>query len=245
MLHFERVSIGHHHYLMKELTFNAAIKIAKIPESNLEQRLTVFLQNVLNDELLPLQMTAQERYALLLNYLKVQHGTLLEVSHNLDNFLMQPTQWQLESQIDGFKIKQLDGFACELLEKNCANIADWLAGGMAAQLWKIDSDMPPLPNAAMLAEEYQARFFERVAYLKNLPVTDFNEYYTIFSQANTQLNTLVRLDFDETGLVVRGTDDAPYRFCPSSTFTGIIRELDRYFTLSRTVNQPKRQHESI
>ena len=245
MLHFERVSIGHRHYLMKELTFNAAIRIAKIPESHLEQRLTVFLQNVLNDELLPLQITAQERYALLLNYLKEQHGTLLDTSLNVGNFLMSPNNFQTETEIDDFKIKQLDGMACELLEKNCKNLADWLAGAMAMQLLKTNSDMPPLPNATMAYENYQQCFFERVAYLKNLPVSEFNKYFDIFSNANAALNNLVRIDFDEIGLVLRGTDDAPYRFCPSSTFTGIISELDRYFTQSRSINQSKRQHESV
>lgn len=245
MLHFERVSIGHRHYLMKELTFNAAIRIAKIPESNLEQRLTVFLQNILNDELLPLQITAQERYALLLNYLKEQHGTLLDTSLNVGNFLMSPNNFQTETEIDDFKIKQLDGMACELLEKNCKNLADWLAGAMAMQLLKTNSDMPPLPNATMAYENYQQCFFERVAYLKNLPVSEFNQYFDIFSKANSALNNLVRIDFDEVGLVLRGTDDAPYRFCPSSTFTGIISELDRYFAQSRSINQPKRQDEPV
>ena len=245
MLHFDRVSIGNRHYLMTELTFNAAIKIAKMSESDLEQRLTVFLQTVLNDDLLPLQITAQERYALLLNYLKEQHGTLLETNLNVANFLMLPNSFQTEIEIEGFKIKQLYGMACELLEKNCKNLADWLAGAMAMQLLKTNSDMPPLPDVSMTYEDYQQCFFERVAYLKNLPVSEFNQYFDIFSKANSALNNLVRIDFDEVGLVLRGTDDAPYRFCPSSTFTGIISELDRYFTQSRTVNQSKRQHESV
>ena len=67
MIHFERISIGYRNYLMKELTFNSAIRIAKIASDKIEQRLTVFLQDVLADTDLPLKMTVQERYFALLS----------------------------------------------------------------------------------------------------------------------------------------------------------------------------------
>lgn len=230
MIHFERISIGHRNYLMRELTFNSAIRIAKTASDKIEQRLTVFLQDILADTELPLKMTVQERYFLLLNYLNVQQGTILDVQQDVSSYLITDSKaWQTEYTRAAITVRQLTGYDAELLEKHCTNIADWMAASMAIQLFDADSEMPPLAHNDMSEEERQQRFFERLEFFKDLTVSGFERYYALLQVGNAQMESLVRLSYDSQGIVLRGADDAPCRFCPSSTFYGIIGQLDGYF----------------
>ena len=230
MLHFERISIGQRHYMMRELTFNHAIKIARIPEAKNEQRLTVFLQDVLQDELLPLQMTVQERYYLLLKYLDAQQNSLLAIKLDIADFLILPVgRWNTQYEQDDIIVKQLTGYDVELLENHCGNLADWIAASLALQLHDSKSDMPPMLYHALDEQEKMQRFVERLKYVRDMPLSQFNAYHAILNLANSEMQSLVRLGFDGQGITIRGTDDAPHRFCPSSTFYGIVARLDGYF----------------
>lgn len=244
MLHFERISIGQRHYLMRELTFNNAIKIAKIPEAKNEQRLTVFLQDVLQDDMLPLHMTVQERYYLLLKYLEAQTDTLLSVADDLSGFFIEPRKtWQTQFEQDNITVKQLTGYDIELLEKHCTNLADWIAASLAIQLHDANSDMPPMMDYTQDEEEKLQRFIERLKYVREMTVSQFNTYHAILSLANNEMQSLVRMGFDGQGVIIRGTDDAPCRFCPSSTFYGVIAQLDGHFNVQSAAANDRLQHE--
>ena len=233
MILFDSLTVGESTYTPKELTFNQALKVAMVDAKLNEKRLSVFLQGILSDEKLPLKMTAQERYYLLLHYLDKQNNTLFSVNINVSDFMLKAdTEWRTQLTQNGITVRQLTGFDAEYLETKCVNAAEWIACMMAMQLaCESHEDLGQLPDRMASEPIFEAQFKQRLEVFKNLPQSDFDKYYQSFIDLNNQLYQLVRLSVGRSGLLVlRGADDAPIRFCPAAAFIGLIKELDRSFT---------------
>ena len=66
MLNFDPIPIGEQKYQLNEVTFNDALKVAAIDPKLNEKRITSFLAHALGNSQLPLLMTAQVRYFLII-----------------------------------------------------------------------------------------------------------------------------------------------------------------------------------
>jgi hypothetical protein len=248
MLPLPTVQISGKSVQLHELTFNAGIKVSRIPFSQNEHRITVFLQHVLNDQDLPLQITAQERYFLLLNYLDNQQGTLTQTPIDCKPYMqhIQPTSllsddasqpaFATTAEYEQTKIRLMTGRDAELLEKSCVDLADWLIGSMALEL--DHPDMPAIHAPDCDSDVLRDSLINRAGYLKNLPQAQFDAFYAAHNHLHNQTAILCRLSLDDDGIILLGgTDDAPMRFRPSTSFIGVVAELDRRATRAGVSDQ--------
>ncbi|GAA5003189.1 hypothetical protein GCM10023206_06660 [Acinetobacter puyangensis] len=226
MITFDDVKIGPNLYQLKELTFNEALKVSVIQKDLNEKRITEFLRNVLVSDQDPLKMFVQERYAILLKYLEKQTNTLLSINIDMQQYLPKlNTDWLPEISVKGAVVRQMSGFEAEYLESKCKSVAEWIACAMAIQLKydkheKLDAFPDPEEN------DFEIHFLERLEYLKSLPQSEFEQHYQVYADLNDLLCTVVDLAVNDQGFVVRGTDDAPLRFCPSAAFIGFVKDVD-------------------
>lgn len=216
----------------KELIFTSALKVAAIDPKFNEKRLTVFLREVLGDQINALEATVQERYFLLLKYLDLHNGstTLLDIGLDINLYkVINPGQWKVQVDSGNFSVRQLTGREAEFLEQNCNSIQEWCGCMIALQI--ADSTIPELsrlPTNDLDDPLNMDLFHSRLNYLKNGGLSEFDPLFAILDKINNELFTLVRLSISKEGFVViRGTDDAPVRFRPSSAFTKLFRYLDQ------------------
>lgn len=227
MIFFDPICIGTRLYQLQEITFNGALKVSVIPKQLNEKRLSEFLRNSLLNGPDPLQITVVERYALLVSYLYKQTNTLLKTDIELKNYLPKlDQQFQTEITENGLMVRLLTGFEAEYLESQCKSVAEWIACSMALQMHYEKHDV--LSGVLELNSiNFESQFIERLNFLKNLPQSEFEQYYDTYSRLNDQLMTVLDLAINDDGFVVNGgTEDAPVRFCPSAAFLGLIKEVD-------------------
>lgn len=225
------IQIGDTKYQLNELTFHDAIKISRIPEQHNEQRITAFLCAVLRNDTLPLQMTVQERYYLLMHYLDTQTDTVISNKRPYKNYMLASQQpFKTQAEFGNATCRQLTGRDAETLESLCTEIGDWFVGAMALQFHSSDvPSLPPLPAADCTDDVLTDSLKARAAVLKVLPQSKFDLFYGLYAHLQDEMSTLCRLSFDDSGFtVLGGTDDAPARFRPSAALTGLARQLDRY-----------------
>ncbi|MEY2864641.1 MAG: hypothetical protein RLY58_2348, partial [Pseudomonadota bacterium] len=117
-----------------EITFKATIGISRIPEHLNEQRITRFLQSVLQDEALPLAMTVQERYYVLLKYLSQQSDGLLSAKFDYASYIKSDEAGVDRVNESSMHVQHLTGAMVEFLEQHCKGVADWIVGQMALQI---------------------------------------------------------------------------------------------------------------
>lgn len=215
----------------KELIFKSALKVAAIDPKFNEKRLTVFLRQVLGDQIDPLEATVQERYFLLLNYLGQHNGTttLLDIGLDFNLYkVVTPVPWTEQIQSGNFTVRQLTGRDAEFLEENCNSIQEWCCCMIALQI--ADSTIPELSRLPTndLDDHINKDLFQtRLNYLKEDGLSAFDPLFGILDKLNDEMSSLVRISISKEGFVVmRGTDDAPVRFRPSSAFTKLFRNLD-------------------
>lgn len=223
--------IGDRVYQQHELTFNSALLVAGVDKRLNEKRLTTFLKGMLCDDKLPLRITAQERYYLLIKYIEKQGKALLALDIDVSKCYLEPSEWKNSISSEGVVVRQLTGRDVELMEANCKNPAEWIACMMACQLsYEGHEHLSELPEQNADDAIYKQQFMSRLACIKNLAVSDFEKSYSDFAQLNDQLFSLVHLTIGAGGLLVsRGADAAPVRFRASTAFIGLIKELDEFF----------------
>ena len=231
MLTFDPIQIGTNTYQLNEITFNEALKVSALESKLNEKRITLFLANALKNPNLPLRMTVQERYFLMLKYVQNQTNTLFSSETDLSNCFLQQNDWQNEVSEFGITVRQLSGAEAEYLEAHCMNAAEWIGCMLAFQIAYANHEhLAEFPNRDATDHVYKQQFSQRLNYLKSLPQSDFDLIYQDYHKLNNQLFSHVQLGINNEGFVVlRGADDAPLRFRASTCFIGIIKELDKSF----------------
>lgn len=232
MLTFDPVPVGNNTYQMQEIIFNDSLKVAAIDKSRNEKRISAFLSHVLANAELPLKMTVQERYFLMLKYVEKQSNTLFSSDTDFSAcFLNADSPWLPERTINGITVRQLTGREAEYLEEHCTNAAEWIACMLAFQIsYDGHEKLSELPDRSANDSEFIKQFSERLEFLKKQAQSDFDLIYQDFITLNNQLFTMLHLNVSNQGLVIsRGADDAPLRFCTTTAFFGIVKELDQSF----------------
>jgi len=232
MLNFDPIHIGGQTYQLNEITFNEALKVAAIDPKLNEKRITSFLSQALQNPQLPLLMTAQERYFLMIKYVQNQTNTLFSTNTDFSNCFKEHSDWIHEVSEVGVTVRQVSGSEAEYLEEHCMNAAEWIACLLAFQIkYENHEHLGQFPDRSAIDQVYKQQFSERLGYLKTLPQSEFNLIYLDYLKLNRQLFTHLELSVNNEGFVVqRGADDAPIRFRSSTCFIGIIKELDKSFT---------------
>lgn len=232
MLNFDPIPIGGKTYQLNEISFNEALKVAAIDPKLNEKRITSFLSQALQNPQLPLMMTAQERYFLMIKYVQNQTNTLFSTNTDFSNCFKEHSDWIDEVSEVGVTVRQVSGSEAEYLEAHCMNAAEWIACLLAFQIkYENHEHLGQFPDRNAIDQVYKQQFSQRLGYLKMLPQSEFNLIYLDYLKLNSQLFTHLELSVNNDGFVVqRGADDAPIRFRASTCFIGIIKELDKSFT---------------
>lgn len=224
MLYFDRIPVGQNHYQLNEVSFMEAIKIAHIKREWNERRITQFLKFALKDEHLPLSMTTEERYYLAVKYSLAKAENEASYAPYL---LPAGKPFQTEITYKNIRVRSLTGRDAELLESKCDHIADWILGAMALQV-EIQG-IPKLPSLSCTDQELSEALIERSMSIRAMPDSELDEYFNAYTEALSQMESLVSLGFDNEGLtLVGGTDDAPLRFRPTACFSELSRRLEQY-----------------
>ena len=228
--YFEPVIVHGKTRQLHELTFRGAMGISRIPEHLNEQRITKFLQGVLLDEALPLAMTVQERYYVLLKYLSQQSDGLLATKIDYAAYIKSDQAGIDRIDESSMQVQHLTGAMVVFLEQHCKGVGDWIVGQMALQMACADVPVclelvpPDLDADAMLTE-----LKTRLNALQDLPQSKFDAIYSLYRSHHARLNTLVTLGTDMQGITVYGgADDAPARFRPAAALVGLAAELERF-----------------
>lgn len=206
------------HYPIQELTLGHAINIAQCQHH--EQKLSLFLQGILADDILPYQMNAQQRHYTLLHYLKEQGEQFQDV--DLSD-LMLHHDFIENIVIDDITFRHLNGFECEAIERLAKNRKDYIL--MSLVLTIGCEQLPEILPCTQI--EYACKIIQgRLAQLHQIGLTDGAKLIKYYYLAQDKLNYLLNLTFDDDGIVIFGENqDCPMRFCPSYTLPTIITEL--------------------
>ncbi|NUF44939.1 hypothetical protein [Acinetobacter pittii] len=214
--------------IMDELTIGEALSLAKMNPKHREQQLSAFLRYALRDEQLPYTMTSQQRYYFLLQYLGAQKENDLAVGVNVNDYLKSDhTPWQISTEVDGVKVRQLNGLELEALELIAEGLDDWILGAMALQI-SFGDDLPyiqPLEDRRLAGNIIKNRFSKLMSFGQER----INELYQTLYEAEEQMASLLRLGFDSEGIVVYeangGGDSEPARFQCDAAFYGFTKQL--------------------
>lgn len=232
MIDFPKINEFGDSYQLKELSFRESAKIAEVDKKLSERRLTVMLQQVLESKQDPLMLTVQQRYFLLLDYLKRQEGTILDNTARklIPNYIKKNdcSTWNTQITQGSISVKQMTGKEAEYLEIASNTIHQKIIGMIAMQY--MDSNIEQLSYFANPTQDdkvWQKQIIDKCSYLAGLTALEFEEIYNNFSELNSQLNTHLNLSISLDGFCIYGgTDDAPMRFCAIDGVTRTIAELD-------------------
>lgn len=232
MLNFPRIEIGSRMVYLRELKVGEALELARMPEALLEARLTKFLAAILEDESLALNLSVQERYYLLMQYLSVQDGSPLTTNANFNKYLLIQSQreaWRESITEGALTVNHLTGAHVEMMETLCEDVADWIFGAMACQCELSSNDWPKMPTGSAKTSELSAVMRQRIAILESMDQTIFNDLYDQYAMLCDRLSRFVRTGFDSKGITILGGADvdAPARFRASASLIGIIDRLGR------------------
>lgn len=230
MIAFPLIEIGGRSVQMRELSIGQAIEVAKVPQRLNEAALTRFLAYVLDgDASLARDLTVQERYYLLIQYLALQDRTPLDTAANHAAYLA-PRTLPWNDSLPGLlcpRWRQLNGHQVELIELVAEDVADWMLCAIALQACL--PEWPELPEAGAPQSALQAVLNERHAALTAMPASDFEALASEWHSANMAMARFLRTGFDNQGIVVLpengGADDAPARFRPLAALGRFVREL--------------------
>lgn len=222
---------------LHELTIGQAMQIAKIPQSMNEARLSSFIGFVCHDDSLALDLTAQERYFILLNYLSLaQNDYVLNLEDGAFFINKNPKESPDKVSIDGLNVTHLSGRMAMVLEKKCENIYEWLVGQMACQisgdvgalLGFEDMIWENLPDDEYAIDEWVGQRFEQV---ENLSQSQFERLAEVYFLGCDKLSHCVKLGMDNEGLTllsVGGETEQVARFCPDVCFGPTAERLGEY-----------------
>lgn len=234
---------------LRELKLGEAIQIGRMPPL-LEAQLTAFLGFILDNKDLPLALTIQERYYLLMLYRTCQKDSDLALEGDYSAYFIQSTQrlpWYQQLQSDQLLITQLTGQQAEVLEELCEDLLDWTLGAMALQCQQIEclEHWPTLPTSAT-REQIAQIMRERIAILEAMPDSQFDQLYTEYSYLNEEFHYLVKTGFDNKGIVIYGgADDAPVRFRVLTCMGQFSQFMAKHMAETRTesINTVQYEHD--
>lgn len=232
---------------LRELKLGEAIQIGRMPPL-LEAQLTAFLGFILEDKDLPLSLTIQERYYLLMLYRTCQKDSNLALEGDYSAYFIQSAQrlsWYQQQQSDQLLVTQLTGQQAEVLEELCEDLLDWTLGAMALQCQQIESldHWPTLPTSATREQTAQI-MRERIAILEAMPDSEFDQLYAEYNYLNEQFHYLVKTGFDAQGIVIYGgADDAPVRFRVLTCMGQFSQFMAKHMAETRTEPSDTLQYE--
>lgn len=232
-----------------ENTIGNTMKIAKIPERLNEARLSSFISFVTGDNELAGQLTVQERYYILLNYLALT-GSNYSANGDYSEFYIHhtdsetPTQTPNSVEIDNINITHLYGNQAMLLEQTCENVYEWLAGQIAMQCYgdigalfgktgenAIIWEKIETTDSDQLSQILQKRFEQ----IEQLTDFEFQQLAVIHETGCNQLAHLVDPTIDNHGIILfsqeKKTGDGANRaarFRPLSYLPNIVKQLAQY-----------------
>lgn len=227
---YPSISIAKQDYDLQNLLLGDVLEMAKIKKSYFEQQLSAVLKSISVGKLNPLTMTCQERYAIFLSYLSLttDHNGLSDdidvnqyLAKNLDEF-------SRERVFDeyGVSVRHLFGVEAHALEIGCNTTDEWILGVMAITIGC--DELPPIDQATSL--DFAGKMIKsRIDALHKLDVMDFNRLMASYLELQSKQHQLVSMVFDN-GIVLekidlRGADDAPMRFQPSTALKGFAKNI--------------------
>lgn len=232
MIDFTPIQEFGEQFLLQELTFRQSVEIADIDKELDERRLTKLLSFILKSRQDPLELTVQQRYYFLLQYLYKQENTILDTTTRKQIPLYFKntacSTWNIGLEHGTQIVKQMTGKEAEYWELACATVPKKLAGMIAIQY--VDTSIPELaeyPDPNCDQEVWKDLIQKRCAYLVDLPSSEFERIYTRFHELNCKLNSHLHIGLSKDGFCLYGgTDDAPMRFCAIDGVTRTIAELE-------------------
>lgn len=224
------ISIANTDYEFRNLLVEDILELSKIQKNYFEQQLSLVIKSITSGKVNPLHLTCQERYAIFLSYLGLttDHNGLqkevdvnLYLAENLDNF-------NAERMVDeyGVSVRHLMGVEAHALEIGCSSTSDWILGVMAITIGC--EQLPPIDQATSLA--FSGKMIQsRMQELQKMDVLEFNRLMASYLELQNKQHQLVSIAFDN-GIVLekfslRGADDAPMRFQPSTAFKGYAKNI--------------------
>ncbi|MCZ3360012.1 hypothetical protein NYZ83_16575 [Acinetobacter baumannii] len=228
MSHFQDKIAGRL-YKFGHIICSDILDMAKIKANHYEAMLTKALCSILGPEVVPGDLSVNERYAIYLKYLNFIEDKNLDQSINIADYLYADLNNFSNKRIEdnGVSARHLTGLEAEALEIGCENTTDWIIGAMALQIGTDIEGLPALPQQKNL--DFTCKIIQsRSERLLALDQVEFNDLFNKFTYVSSQLNTLVNISYSN-GIVLNkvngGTDDAPVRFRATSAITGPAREL--------------------
>lgn len=233
MLTFPQVELGSKSVQLREVKIGEALKVARIPESKNERRLSLFLASILDDDQLPLNLSVQERYFLLMEYLDASKETRIGVDFDFSKYrLNQSEKWIDEIVIGDLTVKHLTGEQAELLESVSEDLADWFIGTMLIRIEY--KGLVEIKSTDSRANQLKA-LSERIKVFESMNQSEADILTQNYLIACEQMAFHLRTGVDRMGITILangGTDDAPARFRAASAFGWIAKQLDGSITES-------------
>ncbi|MBU3845874.1 MAG: hypothetical protein H9855_02645 [Candidatus Acinetobacter avistercoris] len=233
------ISIAQRDYSFQNLLVGDILVLSKIDKRYYQQQLSSILSTIVGAEVNPMLLTCEERYAALLVYLDItrDHNDLNQsldinqyLSKDLDNF----NKDRIFDE-NGVSVRHLLGIEAHALEIGCEGTEDWILGAMAITIGC--EQLPPIDAATSL--DFAGKMIKnRMDELRKLEVMEFNSLMAAYSELQINQDHLVNMAFDG-GIVLekidlRGADDAPVRFQPSTAFKGYSKEILSIATRANT-----------
>lgn len=225
---YPSISIANHDYDFQNLIVEDILTTAKIKKDHFEQQLTAVLRSITAGKVNVIHLTCQERYAMFLTYLGLttDHNGLnndVDVNEYLSDDLDGFTRDRISDEY-GVSVRHLMGVEAHALEIGCDKTEDWILGVMAITIGC--EELPPIDQATSL--DFAGKMINsRMELLRKLDVLEFNRLVASYLTLQSKQHQLVSMAFDQ-GIVLekialRGADDAPVRFQPSTAFKGYAK----------------------
>lgn len=202
---------------LRELTLGESIAICALPASRLEATTTEVLRRIAEKAQEPRPgyvanprlWTVEERMLVIAHYLSLVQDDGPNFAIGANAQLSDYVTFDADLLVDQVQLGVVAGAECtmypllgihaEVLELECESRGDWLLGAMACQIL---SEAPP---AWLEMSDLELRTWvrERIASLKALPESDFEEYLIGYAAGRQQLFHFFRVDFDDAGVVCK------------------------------------------
>lgn len=240
MIVFDEIMIDGTPLQMRELRFGEALHLTSIKDISTfdpdlgkkityvqdEKRLTRFLSYVLDEQLVDVRLlTVQERYYFLLKYLQQNISELLKSDVSYAQYI--PTFSPHDNIVvvneltrESESVRALNGYDLELLELNCITPEEWFSSVFVATY--SNQDIAELSEPLdFTADDYAENFKQRLMYLNQLPVSEYDVLFARYLELNDLLEAEnaqglnMKIVFGQRGVELRqgGVDDESQRFC--------------------------------
>lgn len=229
MIDFKQIKAFGRVFNMREITYAEALYVVQIEKQYEQRRLTKFLNYILSGEHDALELTIQERYFLLLRYLENQplNKALDQIPHVVASKYIQPSiTWQNEVTEGEITVKQLTGKEAEYIEANTKQIQEKFALILVFQYKNSTMGLDSFIPNDLEDDAFQEAIKAKLAQVKTLVGSDVDVIYDQYTRLNSQLMSHLTIQLNQDGFVIRGTDDAPMRFCTISALPRCFRDME-------------------